>query len=131
MKIKLFQEPPDWSHLFRHKAHELKGELLEMALGYFIGFEFVHRAVAYIHLMFVDDFVALLHGNNNAIGILRVLLPLLLFLTGYCLRRIAIRLTGFVKRGFRRVHGRWRIYARAIIREPLAVKDVLKKNRVR
>jgi hypothetical protein len=103
MKIKLSQEPPDWSHLLHRKAQELRGEFLEMVLGYFICLGAVKRALEHLNGMLLGSLFESLQGNNNLIGILRVLLPLLLFAAGYLLRQIVRRLRRFAAREVRRI----------------------------
>lgn len=70
-----------------------------MVLGYFIGLEVVNHALKRMDGMFMSSLVEILGSNNNLIGILRVLLPLLLFITGYVLRRLG----RYGMHGFRRM----------------------------
>lgn len=74
-----------------------------MVLGYFICLEVVKRALEHLNVMLLGIFFESLQSNNNLIGILRVLLPMLPFIVGYILRKIARRLRRFGAREVRRM----------------------------
>lgn len=106
MKIKLAQSPPRWKRIMRHKAQELQGEFLEMALGYFITSEAANFAVEQIHTALVRNLLHLLQSNNNALGVLRVLLPLLIFVAFFFLRRLAAHFIKLGAQTYQRVRAR-------------------------
>ncbi len=90
----------------RHKKQEIKGEILEMVLGFFLCSDWVNDAIAHMHGALIRNLLHSLQDNNNVLGMLRVLLPLLLFAAFYFLRKLLAHLVKPGRQAYQRIRAR-------------------------
>lgn len=107
MKNKLSNRRPHWSRIVRRKTRELKNELFEVALGYFICSELTNDIVERIHDTFIVMFVHSLQNNINAIGLLRVILPVLIVTSSFYLRKLIVDLFFWGWRSYQKMPFHW------------------------